>query len=373
MTWESEVEEYREYLLSVPRSEVYIRNSGNYLTALGKALNPASFLAISRKDLTEWLLKVKEHGISGRGPIADASYNTIKAVIRAAFRRLSGTRKGETGPENLRDIVITKNPSRASFKKDLPSDEQITAIAKVMNPQKRAILLTIRYTGARPSEVLRLKREDVAENFDLAIRKTKTQSPRTAALVDRKAQAALRDWMAQAPKEGYLFPGQKPGTPLGYQSFWLTMKTAARKAGVPEEKAVPYFLRHAFITAMSEGENPMPETYLIRQVGFKSSAMLQNYTRADPDMIRASMEARSPREEMTVAEAAYEKLWEGIRAVQEAFPGIAVVAQLQGSNPEHDRLTRAQLKEAIRQGRNGKTVEEIFEEAEEAPRKTQRR
>jgi integrase len=302
MSWESEVKEYVKSLQVNGRSEGYIKNSTTYLNALGEALDPESFLKIPRKDLTEWLIKVKENGISGRGPIKVASWNAVKSVIRAAFRHLNE----DESPKNIKGMVVTKNPSRAALKRDLPTDEDITRLAKVMSPQKKALLLTIRHTGARPSEILRLKRGDVSEvgrRILLQIRKTKTNSPREASLVDGKAKAALKDWIAQAPEGKYLFTSRwKPGQPIGYQSFWLAMQTAAKKAGVPKKKAVPYLLRHAFLTDMATGKNPMNTVLLTAQVGLKSDTMLRNYTKADSDDIGAAMEAREEVEEESPTE-----------------------------------------------------------------------
>ncbi len=284
MTWESEVDRYVKRLRGDLRTEGYIRNATNYLNALGNDLKPEHFLDLEGDQLTEWFLKVRDHGISGRGPIADASLNSIKAVVKACLRMLND----KVTPKSFRDITVGKNRSRVRAKADLPTDEEVSELAKALSVKNRAVCLAIRYSGGRPSEVLSLKKGDavpVGSGFDLTFRETKTGDPRTVPLEGREANSALEAWFAQAPEGEYLFPSYKGG-PLGYQSIGKAMKRAAKRLGV--KVILPYTLRHARVTDLKNA----PSGLRNRLMGWKSDAMARNYEHLDTGDLRAFVEER---------------------------------------------------------------------------------
>ncbi len=293
MSWESEVNRYANVLKiggrkGNPATPGYISNFRSYAGALGKALKPDSFLAITGEELTAWIIRVRDHGIKGRRtqPLADASLNSIKGVLKAFFRFLSPD--GKTNPLSFRDLTIGGNRSRVN-RADLPSDEDVSRLANALSPRYKAIFLTIRYSGARPSEVLKLTRKHVSPEWQLTFKDTKTKTHRTAPLVKSIARRALKVWMDQAPEDGYLFPSPDPrreGQPLGYQSLWIAQKRAAKKLGM--EPINPYNLRHARGTElMDEGMNP---AYIMETMGWKADATMRNYSHTDPEKIRQRFE-----------------------------------------------------------------------------------
>ncbi len=284
MTWESEVDRYVKRLRVNGRTGGYIRNSTNYLTALGRDLTPDSFLDLSGEQLMDWFLKVRDHGISGRGPIADASLNSVKAVIKACFRMLN---EGGT-PKSLQGITVGKDRSRVRAKEDLPTDAEVSQLAKALSTKNRAVCLMIRYSGGRPSEVLSLKQgsvRPVGSGFDLTFRETKTGDPRTVPLATPDAVAALKDWLARAPQGDFLFPSREGG-PLGYQSIGKAMKRAANRLGV--KIILPYTLRHARATDLMGA----PSGLRNRLMGWKSDSMARNYEKLDTGDLRVFLEER---------------------------------------------------------------------------------
>ncbi len=288
MSWESEVNRYADQLKLNGKTEGYISNMRSYTSALGKALNPESFLDLEQAPFFDWLIQVRDNGLKGdrTQPLADASLNSIKGVLKAFFRYLSDD--GETTPSFFKGLKIVRNRSRTD-RAGLPSDEDVARLANALSPRYKAIFLTIRYSGARPSEVLKMKRGDVSPEWQLTFKDTKTKDHRTAPLVKSIARRALKVWMDQAPEDGYLFPSPDPrreGQPLGYQSLWIAQKRAAKKLGM--EPINPYNLRHARGTElMDEGMNP---AYIMETMGWKADATMRNYSHTDPEKIRQRFE-----------------------------------------------------------------------------------
>ncbi len=288
MTWESEVDRYANQLTINGRTEGYISNMRSYTTALGEALKPESFLDLEQERFFNWLIQVRDRGLGGdrTQPLATASLNSIKGVLKAFFRFLSAD--GETTPPFFKGLTIGRNRKRTD-RAGLPTDEDVARLANALSPRYKAIFLTIRYSGARPSEVLKMTRRDVSPEWQLTFKDTKTKDHRTAPLVKSIARRALRVWMDQAPEDGYLFPSPDPrrkGQALGYQSLWIAQKRAAKKLGM--DPINPYILRHARGTElMDEG---VPEAYIMETMGWKSDATMRNYQHTDPAKIRERFE-----------------------------------------------------------------------------------
>ncbi len=275
------MDRYEKHLRVHGKSAGYTQNARRYLTALGHALEPKSFLDLTETQIVDWLLKVRDHGISKRGPLADASMNSIKGTMKACFRFLN-TR---VTPKSLRNITIGKNRSRVRAKADLPTDDEVSQVAKALTVRNRAACLMIRYSGARPSEVLGMRREDISPDLDLTFRETKTGDPRTVPLVNPEAVSALKDWLAQAPDGEYLFPSYMGG-PVGYQSLGKAMKRAAKRLGV--KVILPYTLRHARATELMGA----PSGIRNRLMGWKSDDMARNYEKLNTQDTRAFLEER---------------------------------------------------------------------------------
>lgn len=113
-----------------------------------------------------------------------------------------------------------------------------------LSPTARAIVLVLWYTGARPSEILRMRIEEVDRRTDPWIYRPKEHKCRWRGhgreiLLGRMAQRVLRRFMDK--KSGPVFQYTVSG-------LRAVIRLAALKAGVPHWS--PYQLRHAFITRL---------------------------------------------------------------------------------------------------------------------------
>ncbi|MEE9237785.1 MAG: tyrosine-type recombinase/integrase, partial [Thermoplasmata archaeon] len=202
---EQEMERYETALRAKDTGESYRYNVLRYLRALAEASGVASFRDLKRGDLEAWFAQLRERGFTGRCGLSPASLRTVASYTKAFLRWLN---EGET-PACIRGLVIGKMRARVRSKNELLTPDEIERLIRASNPQKAAILRLLWTTGARPSEVLTLRHEDVAwrthngmEYVELAFCDTKTGEPRTVPLAERRALHALRDYLEIANEDG---------------------------------------------------------------------------------------------------------------------------------------------------------------------------
>ncbi len=265
--------------------ETYRTNVARYLLALGEASGVESFHDLERKHLEAWFAQLRERGFTGRKGLAPASLRTVASYTKAFLRWLN---EDET-PKCIRGLIIGKPQVRVRSKNELLKPDEIERLIRASNPQKAAILRLLQATGARPSEVLKLRHENVAwethngvEYAELSFRDTKTGEPRTVPLADRKALGALRDYLAIANGSDYLFPSpSREGQPLTERSLWAVMKRTAEKVGITK-RVYPYLFRHTRATELYEA----PRSIADKLMGWKSGVMWKNYTHLATDDLR---------------------------------------------------------------------------------------
>lgn len=286
MTWKAELKDYRAYLKGKGVTSYYLTTSGSFLRRLGEAFDPESYLDLTQKQLSEWFSDLRE-----KRKLKEASLKAAASHVKACLRWLND---GET-PKSMKNMVIGKSKSRVESKDELVSDGEFERLLKAMSPQKRVILRLLRKSGARPAEVLGLRRGDVAirkhdgrEYAELTFRDTKTDEVRNVPVVDGDTLAELKDYMEFGPQAGYLFPSPikkdkkgEPTQPLGYQSLWVAMKRTAEKVGI-EKRLYPYLLRHTRATELMDS----PRATADRLMGWKSGVMWKNYTHLATDDLR---------------------------------------------------------------------------------------
>ncbi len=284
MTRKDEMREYESYLKAKSISTNYRENSLRYLGNLKTVFKGDSFSDLTQVDLANWFAELRENGFSGKG-LAETSLKTVASYVKAFLRWLND---GQT-PPCLRGMSIGKTRSRVRSKEDLLTPEELDRLLRVLGPQKRAIIHLLRATGARPSEIIQLKTEDVAwkthngrEYVELTFRESKTGEPRSVPVAEPKALQALRDYLGMAPSEGYLFPSpSRKGKPLTERSLWAVMNRTARRIGL-EKRIYPYLLRHTRATELATA----PRAYADRLMGWKSGVMWKNYTHLATDDLR---------------------------------------------------------------------------------------
>lgn len=280
MDWRKELARYETYLKGKGVTAEYLRTLESYLTRLGERFKPTSFLDLDQEAFSTWFAELREKGLR------EASIATMASHVKATLRWLND---GET-PRSLKGLVIGRSKPRVKSKTELLTDRDLERLLKALGPQKRAIVRLLRATGARPSEVLGLRREDVdlrqhdgnGEYVELTFRHTKNGQVRSVPIVDPVAVQELKDYLEIGPQAGLLFPSpMRKGKPLLYQTLSKAMKTAARRVGLTK-RIYPYLLRHTRATEL----HASPAGVRDRLMGWKSPLQWRNYEHLETDDLR---------------------------------------------------------------------------------------
>ena len=153
-----------------------------------------------------------------------------------------------------RQVAVERIPL-PRYEKKLPvilSREEVKLVLeKPKNLGYRAMLSTMYAAGPRVSEVANLKVEDIDSGRGILwIRGGKGRKDRRTLLPPKLLELLRVYWRWEHPKD-WLFPGEKPGTPISKESIFRACQKAGQDAGI--SKAVhPHSLRHAFATHLLE-------------------------------------------------------------------------------------------------------------------------
>ena len=205
-------------------------------------------LAVTRGDVEAWLAdqfraKAKATSIGRR----------LSAVRR--FYRLQLERALVREDPTLR-VRPPKRPRR--LPKNL-SEAKVDALLAAPDPgttlglRDRAMLETLYATGLRVSELVGLKRSQVALDAGVVRVMGKGSKERLVPLGE-EAIVWLKRWLRDArpalageSKSDHVFVTARGG-PLTRQGFWVLVKRHAVKAGIASAALSPHVLRHAFAT-----------------------------------------------------------------------------------------------------------------------------
>lgn len=133
----------------------------------------------------------------------------------------------------------------------VPSKEQVsTIIEAIKNPKHKAEIALLYSSGIRVSELCRLHCGDIRmSSHNIYISKSKNRSDRYAVLSDHALSDLtmyVRSAYRNATQEDWLFPGQKPGTPVCAESVRKVFRNALELTGLSESGFNLHSLRHAF-------------------------------------------------------------------------------------------------------------------------------
>ncbi len=211
-----------------------------------------------------------------------ASLSTHRSVVSHVKNALKFLNGGEM-PRVCKHIVTRRGsqPSRVQVASELPTKEEIDKlIAATPRADIRALIALSVASGARPSELLRLRREDCilgdvkgSPVLRLSIRKTKTGKPRTVTVFDDRARHFFEEWR-NGRDDGLLWDFKNS------RAWWKALKALAKTAGLDRINWYPYLLRHTRGTELYDA----PPAVRDAQMGWKpGSNMYANYTHLRPD------------------------------------------------------------------------------------------
>ena len=218
------------------------------------------------------------------------SPNTVAAYIRsiAQFAKHFGKSPDLLGAEQIREyqlyLIKEKRVSRSSYiqavcslrflytntlhrqvgieriplpryEEKLPvilSKGEVKALLEApRNLGHRAILATMYGAGLRVSEATNLKVADLDRDRKvISIRGGKGHKDRQVMLSAQLREVLAAYWRWKRPAD-WLFPGEKPGSPISRETVFETCRKAARRAGIAKP-VHPHSLRHAFATHLLE-------------------------------------------------------------------------------------------------------------------------
>lgn len=175
--------------------------------------------------------------------VSFSHYNATVCALRFLYRVTLG-----------RDWPIERLPY-AKRPRQLPnvlSHQEVVRLLKcVPQLKQRVILLTIYATGLRVSEAIRLRPEDVdSRRMVIQVRSGKGAKDRLVPLSPLLLQALRDYWRIIRPRD-WLFPGERPLTPLNRETVTRTCRLAALAAGI-SKRVTPHMLRHSFATRLVE-------------------------------------------------------------------------------------------------------------------------
>ena len=189
----------------------------------------------------------RRHGEPVSGATKRLHRNALQALTRKAFR----DRHLEARPD-LAVFRIEGSTTRADAPQEpLDLDELLALLEATARPNHRAMFAVGAGQGLRPSELVRVRWEDIdLDDRTLAVRGTKTTRSSAIIPLTPLAHQEIRTWWVRCgePAEGIAFPARKDGTPYtGVSGYKRALATAATNAGI-SRPVTPYLLRHSFAT-----------------------------------------------------------------------------------------------------------------------------
>jgi integrase/recombinase XerD len=292
-----DINAFRHYLqgergLAINTLMAYVRDLTHYLHWLaGGGLD--DYLKPSLRDLTNYLGCLREDGLAPR------SVARHLVALRMFYRFL---RLEERVQENAVDLL-----SSPSLWERIPHVLSPESVNKLLDAplaidrfylRDRAMLETLYATGARASEVVGLKMEDLYLDSGFLKCFGKGSKQRVVPL-GRPAVNALRGYLEQLrPKliagrseAPYVFVS-RGGKGLTREMLWVLVKKYVKRAGLAG-KVSPHTLRHSFATHVLAGGADLRSVQ--EMLGHASIQTTQIYTHVDRDRLKAIHRQFHPR------------------------------------------------------------------------------
>jgi integrase/recombinase XerD len=161
----------------------------------------------------------------------------------------------------------------------------------------RAMLELLYACGLRVSELAGLPVESLRLADGFLIVRGKGSKERVVPIADSSSRWLSRFLEARGKKRRaastkWVFPGSM-GRPITRQTVFLALKSAARKAGLPEASVSPHVLRHAFATHLVDNDADLRAVQMM--LGHASIATTEIYTHVSRSRVRKVYDRTHPR------------------------------------------------------------------------------
>jgi len=291
-----QVEQFRDYLALEAGNSA--NTVGNYVRDIGRLIAHAAARGAGRPDaitaaqLREFIYDLKDLGL------APATIRRQISAIRTYYRFLVGeghaTRDPSErleSPKHWRTLPTVLTVAEVGRLLAAPNTDEPLAM------RDRALLEFVYATGARVSEVVGMKPQDLLYEDGLARIFGKGAKQRIVP-VGRRALGAvalyareIRPRFDRGKTRGVLFLNAR-GTPLSRVGAWMIIKRAAKLAGLTK-RVTPHTLRHSFATHLLEGGADLRAVQ--EMLGHADLATTQLYTHVDRDYLRSVHRQYHPR------------------------------------------------------------------------------
>jgi integrase/recombinase XerD len=261
----------------------------------GEASDEASWADVTREDLIEYILWLKER------EYASATVARKVAAMKSFCGFLLRTGKIEDNPAEELDSPKVKKQLPQTLAPDdvdrlLALPAQIGTTPKIL--RDTALLEVLYATGMRVSEIAGLTLADLDLEAGTLRCLGKGNKERVMPLYAEAANA-VRAYLAQGrpslvgdnQEERTLFLNPR-GEQLTRQGLWLIIKGYARQLGL-EDHVTPHTLRHSFATHMLNGGAGLREVQ--RLLGHANISTTQVYTHISQDRLRQVYDEAHPR------------------------------------------------------------------------------
>ncbi|MEE9237428.1 MAG: tyrosine-type recombinase/integrase [Thermoplasmata archaeon] len=278
----ADLREYANHLRAGRKvSELSIYQRLNYLRRLRVAYDKP-LRDLSAQEIESWLAGLN---------LAPTSHRTILVYLRHALKVLNDgdtPRLAKRLPKPKRGAAMV---SRVRVPGELLTEEQIRDLMMAFPSKDLSAITALLYgLGARPSDVLELKRDDLqlkkegqTPYLEAQILDSKGH-PRVAYTAKPWVIQTVQMWLEAHPGGDLLFPSPRGGrrTPEGYRK---ALKRAAKQVGL-KLRIYPYLLRHVRATELYDA----PPAVRDAQMGWTpGSKMWANYTHLKPEKVREAI------------------------------------------------------------------------------------
>ncbi len=155
-----------------------------------------------------------------------------------------------------------------------------------------AALEVLYASGLRVSEVLSVRRADLARGGGAVLVRGKGGRERMVPLSARAAEAAAALAAARAAPSVWLFPGRNPKQAMTRQGFALVLKQAALAGGLDPARVSPHVLRHSFASHLLANGADLRSLQML--LGHADIATTEIYTHVEAARLRRVVEQHHP-------------------------------------------------------------------------------